>query len=440
MPPKKKGKIGKKGKLGKCEHQCVPATLAILDPQPPGRYNLAFYFDYVDPFLKSVDESYLTFYHETLPSALKDASAIWRDKVPRSRVCCECDLIESVSTLRDFVLKIRSFASSPPKGKENKFGTIFLCAHGTSTHLILPIARARDIQQVFTFEDLAIGLKHIVAETFFREEERKPTEWTEEDWQSLREPLYKLNQELKMLHRYNSWFDEKTVIRFWCCNLGSEPLAGHPDPVELLGKALVGENGHVTLEAPRCGTCGRYRSYSKGIGYNTFQEERKLKLWHPDIVVEVESNKNNVRFGEDELKRARDTFISKFVRPAPAPDGRDCQWGPFWGMRPQPAPGTISYPGVYVHAKKLKDKFKSDGVQTSYKLRKRPVKGLIPTSFKECAGVSVESPPKKRLAENKFAVNYEEGLIDFQTSPKAKKRILVKYWRTVHKHWRRVTL
>jgi len=68
---------------------------------------------------------------------------------------------------------------------------------------------------------------------------------------------------------------------------------------------------------------------------------------------------------------------------------------------------------------KLDERFSSDGVQTSYKLKEKPLQG----------SVQVECPPGNSLAEKKdFAVKYSEGSIDFSTAPpKGKKRIFVKY-------------
>lgn len=67
----------------------------------------------------------------------------------------------------------------------------------------------------------------------------------------------------------------------------------------------------------------------------------------------------------------------------------------------------------------LEERFNSDGAQTSYKLKERPLEG----------SVRVESPPGISLAEKKdFVVGYDEGSIDFRKAPpKSKKRIFVKY-------------
>lgn len=67
----------------------------------------------------------------------------------------------------------------------------------------------------------------------------------------------------------------------------------------------------------------------------------------------------------------------------------------------------------------LEERFSSDGVQTSYKLKEKPLQG----------SVQVECPPGTSLAEKKdFVVNYDEGSIGFRKAPpKGKNRIFVKY-------------
>ncbi len=67
----------------------------------------------------------------------------------------------------------------------------------------------------------------------------------------------------------------------------------------------------------------------------------------------------------------------------------------------------------------LEERFNSDGVQTSYKLKEKPMQG----------SVRLECPPGSSLAEKKdFVVNYDESSIDFRKAPsKGKDKISVKY-------------
>jgi len=67
----------------------------------------------------------------------------------------------------------------------------------------------------------------------------------------------------------------------------------------------------------------------------------------------------------------------------------------------------------------LEEKFSSDGVQTSYRLREKPLQG----------SVQVECPPGTSLAAKKdFVVNHDEGSIGFSKAPpKGKNRIFVEY-------------
>jgi len=67
----------------------------------------------------------------------------------------------------------------------------------------------------------------------------------------------------------------------------------------------------------------------------------------------------------------------------------------------------------------LEESFNTDGVQTSYKLKEKPLQG----------SVQAECPPGTSLAEKKdFDVNYEDGSISFRKAPpKGKNTIFVKY-------------
>jgi hypothetical protein len=67
----------------------------------------------------------------------------------------------------------------------------------------------------------------------------------------------------------------------------------------------------------------------------------------------------------------------------------------------------------------LEERFNSDGVKTSFKLREKPLK----------KSVRVESPPGTLLAEeNDYTVNYDEGSIEFRKVPdKGKNSIFVRY-------------
>jgi hypothetical protein len=67
----------------------------------------------------------------------------------------------------------------------------------------------------------------------------------------------------------------------------------------------------------------------------------------------------------------------------------------------------------------LEERFNSDGVKTSYKLKEKPLK----------KSVRVESPPGTLLTEkDDYAINYDEGSIEFRKAPqKGKNNILVKY-------------
>jgi len=67
----------------------------------------------------------------------------------------------------------------------------------------------------------------------------------------------------------------------------------------------------------------------------------------------------------------------------------------------------------------LKESFNSDGVQTSYKLKEKPLQD----------SVHVECPPGTSLTEKKdFTINYDEGSIEFSKAlPKGKNNVFVKY-------------
>jgi len=66
----------------------------------------------------------------------------------------------------------------------------------------------------------------------------------------------------------------------------------------------------------------------------------------------------------------------------------------------------------------LAEKFSSDGIQTSYKLKEKPLQG----------SVQVECPPGTSLDEKKdFVANLDKGSIGFRKAPPKGKKILVKY-------------
>jgi hypothetical protein len=67
----------------------------------------------------------------------------------------------------------------------------------------------------------------------------------------------------------------------------------------------------------------------------------------------------------------------------------------------------------------LEERLNSDGVKTSYKLREKPLK----------KSVRVESPPGTLLSEkDDYAINYDEGSIDFLKAPeKGKNNVFVRY-------------
>jgi hypothetical protein len=67
----------------------------------------------------------------------------------------------------------------------------------------------------------------------------------------------------------------------------------------------------------------------------------------------------------------------------------------------------------------LEERFNSDGVKTSYKLREKPLK----------KSVRVDCPPGTRLVEkDDYAINYDEGSIEFRKAPeKGKNNIFVMY-------------
>jgi hypothetical protein len=303
------------------------------EPETTERYNLAFYANYQDKRLKEWDKAYLTIFHETFPYALKNNSP-WATKKPQSRVCCKCQLIEEVSSLANFIFKIETFASwgSRISGLEEKFGTIFLAAHGNPDGLALPIADGSD---EIAFKSLAIGLKNV--DSLGRD---CPKEWTQQDWKKLRGPFLKLKNQLDRIHKKQSWFDEETTVRLWCCNLGKH--SGGMDTLKFFGETLVGINGHVKVEAPRC------RSVNAPVYFTNIHEEhflieyRKAKRqgwWHPDIVAEVESDKNHVRFKKDNLKQAKKDFIKLILQ-----SGRR-RWIPFFAL--EDSAGRLIYQGKY---------------------------------------------------------------------------------------------
>jgi hypothetical protein len=328
---KKAGLRIKRALEGNVSGKAVSTAVTILEPQPPNRYNIAFYADYEEKSLREGDKAYFTAFHESFPGALK-ANAFWDSRAPKSRVCCECHLIDMVPSLTELIGRILSFITDkeiiPIEGLEKKFGTILIGAHGNPEGLNLPI----DKESIsLSFKNLAIGLKNISALG-----KDCPKDWSEEFWKQVRPHFFRLDSQLLMLHKRQTWFDNDTLIKIWCCNLGREPKAGEPDPLRLFGETLVGGGGHVTVEAPRRRTRGVWDTYTglrSGHYVKVFQESKKNMRWHPDIVAEVESKKDNGRLGKDDLQEAQKSFVDAVLRAPPTPGDEKVNWIPHFMMQ-----------------------------------------------------------------------------------------------------------
>jgi len=316
-------------------------SVTFVDPQPPGRYNLGFHADYPrtdangnvvgrDEYRWQVARAFLSFYHEKFPAMLR-TDAPWTGKTPSSRTSCACQVIDEVDSLADLVGKIHHFAAHTMQGKEGKFGTISLVAHGGPSSVALPIAKG---YPRVTFEELTRGLEY--CEAVWR---GKELNWVPADWEQLKDGYGHLKVEFDKLHQnVRHWFDEKTLIRFWACNLGRLEKT-----LRFFGKLLV-RNGHVTLEGPKdvMYSASRGDSRFSGKPAHVYNWMKRAKWLHPDIDSEIQSDKSLKRFGKSDLSDAIDEFGTRIVQPVDPNVAGRYPWVPALAVKPGRA---LVYPG-----------------------------------------------------------------------------------------------
>lgn len=372
--PRKKGKAGKK----RYRDKAAAITLKIHDPQPKGRYNLGFYYEYPGQQFRIHDSAYLKAYHDKFSDALTSED-VWR-KTPKSRNSCKCHKIASVYSLTDLAIKITEFTDEKERKKEKgmakKFGTIFLLAHGSEDGLLLPIADRLAFDQVLRFRDLLTGLRNLSVI-----HSRAPKGWDQKTWNELRTPFLRLRTELDKLYKRKSWFDSKTLIRLWCCRFGDDGLIGIvpgvKDPLKLFARTLVGPNGHVTVEAPKCPTSGHCPPYPskdrKGrrtaLNWKDFisiyekekagrryydrflRKRRRRKKWHPDVIAEVECGKDGKRLkSKSDLEEAKGSFVQAILQPPPSPTGeKRYKWIPWLTVNWVPGSGIYDMDPSWLH-------------------------------------------------------------------------------------------
>ncbi len=300
-----------------------------VDPVPAGvRYNLAFHAKYGENerVLRAVDEAYITFFHNEFPDLLNSSSP-WNGKTPSSRSCCKCDVIKQVSSMTDIIKGIYDFTfSARLNGKVGKFGTIFISAHGSKQSVALPVAAGT---RRVTIKEFAVGL------TINALTKTPPQGWSQQQFDELRGPFIGLNATFAMLKKAADWFDNETLIRFWVCFLGTPPESGQADPLKTFGKLLV-PNGSIMLEAPKTFSIGNYEYFTGNPpGKFIYDNLKKGKGLHPDIINEILSDGNKKIMTTDDQKEAIENFGKGYLRPAPLPDNPNskAEWIPLFGLR-----------------------------------------------------------------------------------------------------------
>jgi hypothetical protein len=302
--------------------------VSYVDPAATGdRYNLAFHARYGDnePLLRGVDEAYFTFFHKEFPELLQ--SSPWNGKTPSSRSCCKCDLIKQVTSMTDIIKGIYNFIfSARMNGKTGKFGTIFISAHGNKQAVALPVAAGT---RRISIKEFAVGL------TIDSLTKSPPAGWSQQQFDELRQPFLDLNATFAMLNKAGEWFDKDTLIRFWVCFLGTPPDPGQSDPLKTFGKLLV-PNGSIMLEAPKTFSVGNYEFFTGGPpGKFIYDNMKKGKQLHPDIISEVIADSSKKTMQSDEQKEAIENFGKGYLQPAPPPDNpkSKAEWVPLFGLR-----------------------------------------------------------------------------------------------------------
>jgi hypothetical protein len=306
----------------------------FVDEQPADRQNLVYYSDYLDEGLLSVkdaeikaaDEAYIQVYFNEFPTALVNEP--WRRREPNSRCNFKADKIEMVKSLEDVVRSMADFVSEI--GREKKMlGTILLCGHGNSQEFAIPIGPSRKRLSIAMLE---VGLH--CAKSIFKEPPREWI-WGSDLWDKVREDLRALDVQAEILKRnMEGRTDERTLIRIWCCDLGQEPQRGLRDPLEILGKILLG--GYKgSIEAPRYLSQPDYHL----VPTTNVNNPRVLKQifskgkWHPDILAEVESDYQLACFQGEKLQDAGAKFVALTLRPPPAPKREQQHWFPIWKLK-----------------------------------------------------------------------------------------------------------
>lgn len=305
------------------------SIVEIVDPQPPDRYNLAFYAKYGqgEEILRACDKAYLTFYHETFPDLLNKNDP-WNGKTPQSRTVCKCEVIEEVPSISQIVAKLADFVIDKKKGK---FGTILISAHGSRESIALPLSTG---SRRVSMDEMEVGLDNV--DVLGKD---KPESWTDARWRELRSGFLSLQHQMQRLQKNQqiaggSWFDKDTLIRFWVCFFGEDPRPGRTDPMKKFGELLAPDE-HLMLEGSKVFTVGEIRTFTgQPPGEYIYKQCVKGKWCHPDVIAEIDSEVDKKRLNTQDIKTARATFGGQILFSPPTPGQQNCndQWIPVFAI------------------------------------------------------------------------------------------------------------
>jgi len=236
-------------------------------------------------------------------------------------------LIRQVRSIDDIVRSLYDFVSDMNRPRK-PIGTIFISAHGSYNAVALPITSGARVLSVPQLGSALSAVPQIGNEA--------PSGFTQAVWDEIREPLHRLESNLLMLRkRIDDWIDAQSLIRFWVCNLGQVRGQGGADPLAAFGRMLV-PNSPLTVEAPRVRSLASFIFYTGSPkGSQVFLDEKRRNRLHPDVVSEIESNAEQIRFSGQDLDDAHDVFGSELLRPGPPPGEKaaDRQWVPVFALQ-----------------------------------------------------------------------------------------------------------
>ena len=346
-PPQKRS--GKRG--SKPTTLVKKAIVTFVDPQPKDRYNLVYYAKYSrnESVLQKVDESYLKYYHQKFPNRLLSYPT-W-GKSPGSRSHCHAHRFKQVSSLNEIASDIYEFLSIE-KRDDKKIGTIIITGHGTPTEFALPIITGGDR---IALSELVIGLQY--ADSIGK---KAPSRWPGDhaSWKKFKNQFMRLQVATDLLKRSAAGrIDDQTLVRIWCCNLGTPPKSGK-DPLKAFGRIFFG-NRNFMVEAPRNISGNTYQYYSNFPSFihhdrelgKIYRDQEKRKVWHPDAIADIESDTAYHKIKGQALMEARSRFIWDVSQSPPPPGSRRrAKWIPIFFVKDNR--GKLVYPGKWAKFKK----------------------------------------------------------------------------------------